>query len=162
MKIPEPNSEPSELKCSWLRPERGACAAILQDFPVNYDRASKDDLFVLTGTIETDEEYGFAVEKGDTETLDLLNRGLQKIEDDGRLDTIYDRYFPEAELFINDYNTEFPEKRADYLELIGALQQRGVPIDGVGHQAHMDFARPVQWLDDSLTRSSSSTPTCSR
>ncbi|NEK85653.1 HYR domain-containing protein [Blastococcus saxobsidens] len=62
-----------------------------------------------------------------------------------------DRYFPEAELFINDYNTEFPEKRADYLELIGALQQRGVPIDGVGHQAHMDFARPVQWLDDSLT-----------
>jgi GH35 family endo-1,4-beta-xylanase len=62
-----------------------------------------------------------------------------------------DTYFPEAKLFINDYNTEFPEKRADYLELIAALQERGVPIDGVGHQAHMDFARPVQWLDDSLT-----------
>ncbi|WP_116450307.1 endo-1,4-beta-xylanase [Blastococcus litoris] len=61
-----------------------------------------------------------------------------------------DRYFPEAELFINDYNTEMPTKRADYLELIAALQQRGVPIDGVGHQAHMDFARPVEWLDASL------------
>ena len=44
-----------------------------------------------------------------------------------------------------------PSKRADYLSLIEALQDRDVPIDGVGHQAHVDFARPVQWLDDSLT-----------
>jgi len=62
-----------------------------------------------------------------------------------------DEYFPQQKLFINDYNSEFPEKRADYLSLVDALQDRGVPIDGVGHQAHMDFARPVQWLDDSLT-----------
>ncbi|MGY1795502.1 endo-1,4-beta-xylanase [Geodermatophilus sp. SYSU D00525] len=62
-----------------------------------------------------------------------------------------DEYFPQAELFINDYNTEMPTKRADYLSLIAALQERDVPIDGVGHQAHMDFARPVEWLDDSLT-----------
>jgi len=61
-----------------------------------------------------------------------------------------DRYFPQAELFINDYNTEMPTKRADYVELIGALQQRGVPIDGVGHQAHIDFSRPIEWLDASL------------
>ncbi|WP_299951511.1 endo-1,4-beta-xylanase [uncultured Modestobacter sp.] len=62
-----------------------------------------------------------------------------------------DRYFPDTALFINDYNTEMPAKRADYLELVSALVERGVPIDGVGHQAHVDFARPVQWLDDSLT-----------
>jgi GH35 family endo-1,4-beta-xylanase len=62
-----------------------------------------------------------------------------------------DTYFPQQKLFINDYNTEMPTKRADYLELIAALQARGVPIDGVGHQAHVDFARPVQWLDESLT-----------
>ncbi|WP_082485488.1 endo-1,4-beta-xylanase [Rathayibacter sp. Leaf296] len=61
-----------------------------------------------------------------------------------------DQYFPDAELFINDYNTEMPEKRADYVELIAALQARGVPIDGVGHQAHVDVARPVQWLEDSI------------
>ncbi|TKV26477.1 HYR domain-containing protein [Arthrobacter sp. NamB2] len=61
-----------------------------------------------------------------------------------------DRYFPDAALFINDYNTEMPEKRADYLELIGALKARNVPIDGVGHQAHVDVARPVQWLEDSI------------
>ncbi|WP_369069123.1 endo-1,4-beta-xylanase [Kineococcus terrestris] len=62
-----------------------------------------------------------------------------------------DQYFPDAKLFINDYNSEMPEKRADYVELVGALLDRGVPIDGVGHQVHVDFARPVQWLDDSLT-----------
>ncbi|GAA2722898.1 endo-1,4-beta-xylanase [Cellulomonas aerilata] len=62
-----------------------------------------------------------------------------------------DTYFPAQKLFINDYNTEMPTKRADYLELVAALQARGVPIDGVGHQAHVDFARPVQWLDESLT-----------
>lgn len=61
------------------------------------------------------------------------------------------RYFPDTKLFINDYNTEMPEKRADYLELIKALKKRKVPIDGVGHQAHVDVARPVQWLEDSIT-----------
>ena len=61
------------------------------------------------------------------------------------------QYFPNAELFINDYNTEMPTKRADYLGLIASLKARGVPIDGVGHQTHVDFARPVQWLDESLT-----------
>jgi endo-1,4-beta-xylanase len=59
-------------------------------------------------------------------------------------------HFPGVKLFINDYNTELPTKRADYLELISALVARGVPIDGVGHQAHVDFARPVQWLRDSI------------
>ncbi|GAB4079553.1 hypothetical protein GCM10028783_05010 [Modestobacter muralis] len=59
-------------------------------------------------------------------------------------------YFPNAKLFINDYNTEMPTKRADYLELIAALKQRGVPIDGVGHQAHVDFSRPIEWLDASM------------
>ncbi|WP_104180640.1 endo-1,4-beta-xylanase [Arthrobacter sp. B0490] len=61
-----------------------------------------------------------------------------------------DRYFPDAVLFINDYNTEMPEKRADYLSLISALEARNVPIDGVGHQAHVDVARPVEWLEDSI------------
>lgn len=31
-----------------------------------------------------------------------------------------DRYFPDTKLLINDYNTEMPEKRADYLGLVKA------------------------------------------
>ena len=61
-----------------------------------------------------------------------------------------DKYFPGQKLFINDYNTEMPKKRADYLSLVRALKARGVPVDGVGHQAHVDVARPVQWLEDSI------------
>jgi endo-1,4-beta-xylanase len=61
-----------------------------------------------------------------------------------------DKYFPQQKLFINDYNTEMPTKRVDYLSLVAALKARNVPIDGVGHQAHVDFARPIQWLDASL------------
>lgn len=61
-----------------------------------------------------------------------------------------DHYFPDAELFINDYNTEMPEKRADYVDLVSALVKRKVPIDGVGHQAHVDVARPVSWLEESI------------
>ncbi|RBY91146.1 endo-1,4-beta-xylanase [Blastococcus sp. TF02A-30] len=61
-----------------------------------------------------------------------------------------DQYFPAQELFINDYNSEMPEKRADYVDLVRSLIARGVPIDGVGHQVHVDFARPVEWLGDSL------------
>ena len=61
-----------------------------------------------------------------------------------------DKYFPTTKLFINDYNTEMPAKRDDYLSLVAALKARGVPIDGVGHQAHVDVARPVQWLEDSI------------
>jgi GH35 family endo-1,4-beta-xylanase len=64
---------------------------------------------------------------------------------------IADRYFPQQKLFLNDYNTEMPTKRADYLELIDSLVEAGAPIDGVGHQAHVDFSRPIEWLDDSLT-----------
>ena len=44
---------------------------------------------------------------------------------------------PEARLYINDYNVETagPKMRALY-DLIAALKRDGVPIDGVGLQAH--------------------------
>jgi endo-1,4-beta-xylanase len=73
-----------------------------------------------------------------------------------------DEHFPDAALFINDYNTEMPEKRADYLSLIRTAKVRGVPIDGVGHQAHVDVARPVQWLEDSIAAVEALDPTSCR
>jgi endo-1,4-beta-xylanase len=44
---------------------------------------------------------------------------------------------PNAQLFINDFQTEDPRKRAWLIEILQRLQSRGVPIDGVGHQAHL-------------------------
>lgn len=49
---------------------------------------------------------------------------------------------PNAKLYINDYNTTDPVKRAFLYNLVRDLKQRGVPIDGVGHQMHSNIAWP--------------------
>lgn len=53
-------------------------------------------------------------------------------------------------LFINDYNTEQSGKQARYRALVERLLDRGVPIDGVGHQFHVSLATPVASLDGAL------------
>ncbi len=53
-------------------------------------------------------------------------------------------------LFINDYNTEVPSKRANYLALIDRLLARGVPIGGIGHQFHVNLGVPVEDLAAAL------------
>ncbi|GGL27298.1 endo-1,4-beta-xylanase [Planomonospora parontospora] len=49
---------------------------------------------------------------------------------------------PDAKLYINDYNTEFPRKRRALYELVKKLRAEGVPIDGVGHQLHVNIEQP--------------------
>lgn len=49
---------------------------------------------------------------------------------------------PAAKLFINDYNTEYADKRARLMRIIDTMQARGVPIDGVGHQLHVNTITP--------------------
>lgn len=49
---------------------------------------------------------------------------------------------PEAELYYNDYNLTNPAKRAAVIRLIRDLQEKGVPIHGVGEQAHYDTYSP--------------------
>lgn len=49
---------------------------------------------------------------------------------------------PDAKLFINDYNTHDPDKAQYLYDLIKRLQEKGVPIDGVGHQMHISVTSP--------------------
>lgn len=49
---------------------------------------------------------------------------------------------PHAKLYINDYDTTDSRKRAFLLKLVQNLKSRGVPIDGVGHQMHINLDRP--------------------
>ena len=49
---------------------------------------------------------------------------------------------PNAKLFINDYDTTNPTKRTFLLNLIRDLKNRGVPIDGIGHQMHSNVNFP--------------------
>lgn len=46
---------------------------------------------------------------------------------------------PNVQLFINEYDTETPLKRQWLVEILRRLRDRGVPIDGVGHQMHMFY-----------------------
>jgi endo-1,4-beta-xylanase len=49
---------------------------------------------------------------------------------------------PRAKLYINDYSTTDPVKRKFLLDLVTDLKSRGVPIDGVGHQMHINIEEP--------------------
>ena len=53
-------------------------------------------------------------------------------------------------LFINDYNTEQSGKRARYLALIDRLLAADVPIDGIGHQFHLNLSMPVSNLEAAI------------
>jgi len=44
---------------------------------------------------------------------------------------------PDALLFLNDFETEEPRKAGWFRDIIRRLIQRGVPIDGAGHQVHL-------------------------
>jgi endo-1,4-beta-xylanase len=49
---------------------------------------------------------------------------------------------PDAKLFINDYSTTDPAKRTCLYNLTRDLRAQGVPIDGVGHQMHINIESP--------------------
>ncbi|WP_207427809.1 endo-1,4-beta-xylanase [Pedobacter sp. SYSU D00535] len=49
---------------------------------------------------------------------------------------------PKAVLFYNDYNTEIPAKREKIYKLLKNLLAKGVPIHGVGLQAHWSINTP--------------------
>lgn len=51
---------------------------------------------------------------------------------------------PDAKLYYNDYNTERPEKRDRVYRLLKSLKDKGVPIDGVGLQAHWSIYEPTE------------------
>jgi endo-1,4-beta-xylanase len=58
---------------------------------------------------------------------------------------------PHALLFLNDYNTELPGKRENVLTIVKDLLRKGVPIDGVGHQLHLQVTASTAEVNEALT-----------
>ncbi|MBT2759551.1 endo-1,4-beta-xylanase [Mesobacillus foraminis] len=57
----------------------------------------------------------------------------------------------DAKLYINDYNTEVEPKRTHLYNLVKELVDKGVPIDGVGHQSHIQIGWPsLQDIETSI------------
>lgn len=49
---------------------------------------------------------------------------------------------PDIKLYINDYGTDNPVKRDFLYDLVNEMLAKGVPIDGVGHQTHVNIEVP--------------------
>lgn len=54
-----------------------------------------DQLTVLSDIPLTEEEYAFAIQKGDTELQEAVNNALQQLVDNGKFDEIVDKYYGE-------------------------------------------------------------------
>jgi endo-1,4-beta-xylanase len=54
-------------------------------------------------------------------------------------------------LMLNDYNTELPGKRANVMQIVQQLVNSGAPIDGVGHQFHLQLGVDVAQVTAAFT-----------
>jgi len=76
----------------------GDIDAILQDFPVNAYRALQDpEVFAVTETFPTGEQYGMAVTLENTNLAGALNAALGNVRASGTYDEIYASWFGEGE-----------------------------------------------------------------
>jgi ABC-type amino acid transport substrate-binding protein len=71
----------------------GQVDAGIIDQPVAQDALDKTGGIVIPEIIPTGELYGIAVPKDNTALLDAINTQLKKMEKDGSLDKIYEKYF---------------------------------------------------------------------
>jgi endo-1,4-beta-xylanase len=60
---------------------------------------------------------------------------------------------PNAELFLNDFNTTTDPKKTCLFNVVQGMIARGVPIDAVGHEMHINLQfPPVQSLADTVNQ----------
>jgi polar amino acid transport system substrate-binding protein len=69
----------------------GQVDALLQDYPVNYVHQQQGG-FEIVETYNTGEEYGLAIKKGNTGLVDDVNEQLKKMQDDGTLEQLTNKY----------------------------------------------------------------------
>jgi polar amino acid transport system substrate-binding protein len=80
----------------FLPLQSGDIAAVLQDLPVNGYRAAQDDAFVVTESLGTEEQYGFAFSLDNEALLEAFDGVLTGFFDDGTYDDIFSEWFGDA------------------------------------------------------------------
>lgn len=68
--------------------------AVMSDVPIVVDAASNDPGLQVIGQFKTDEQYGAVLAKGSPNTR-VLSQVIDQLRDDGVLDQLFQRYFPE-------------------------------------------------------------------
>lgn len=56
-----------------------------------------------------------------------------------------------VKLMLNDYNTEQPAKRAAMVTVVKGMLARGVPLNGIGHQFHVQLGTSIPEMDNAIT-----------
>lgn len=70
----------------------GNVDAIVLDSPVAEMYARRRPVEIV-GIIKTGEEYGIAVQEGNKELLDLINEGIKRLQESGKIEEIISKYF---------------------------------------------------------------------
>ena len=74
--------------------DAGSIDGILQDLPVNAERARTTDGLEIVETYDTGESYGFAMEQGrDDGLVEAINDALAAVRESNTYDELYERYF---------------------------------------------------------------------
>jgi endo-1,4-beta-xylanase len=130
----------------------------------NGNLASKD---VLLQRLKRHIDTEFGRYKGNIYAWDVVNEVIDPSQPNGMRNSLWyqiageefiEKAFvyaheadPAAKLFINDYNTHDPLKRQFLHDLIKRLKDKGIPVDGVGHQMHINIQNPsVPEIDATL------------
>ena len=72
----------------------GQVDAVMSDVPIVVDAAHKYPGLAVAGQFKTDEQYGAVLAKGSPNTR-ALSEVIDQLRDDGVLDQLYQKYFPE-------------------------------------------------------------------
>ena len=71
----------------------GTVEAVIIDAPVAQNAVEESGGVEIAEKVPTEEEYGIALAKDNTELLEEINQGLKEVIDDGTYTTIYEKWF---------------------------------------------------------------------
>ncbi len=74
----------------------GTVEAVIIDAPVAKQQAEELGGIEIVEKVPTEESYGIAVEKNNTELVEQINEGLKKTVEDGSYAKVYEKWFKEA------------------------------------------------------------------
>jgi ABC-type amino acid transport substrate-binding protein len=71
----------------------GTVEAVIIDAPVAQNAVEEEGGVTIAEKVPTEEEYGIALAKDNTELLEEINQGLAEVIEDGTYTTIYEKWF---------------------------------------------------------------------
>jgi ABC-type amino acid transport substrate-binding protein len=71
----------------------GTVEAVIIDAPVAQNAVEKAGGIEIAEKVPTEESYGIALAKDNTELLEEINQGLKEVEEDGTYMTLYEKWF---------------------------------------------------------------------